>query len=236
MNLVTPSSPPAPSAVTALVLGAGMGLRMGMGPKAFLTYSGETLLERAATAVATYASEIVIGVRAEDEAKARALFAGKPHKIAVGGATRQETVSRLLRHATRAVVLIHEVARPFVPAESFERILAAAAESGAAALYLPLEPRDSLATMEGRTPETHTLGEILPRARVVTMQTPHAYRRDVLLAADDAALKNHWKEDGTAALVRRAGHAVRLVLGSPENIKLTYPKDAGALKTPASNG
>ena len=122
-----------------------------------------------------------------------------------------------------------------MPADAFERILIAAAESGAAALYLPLEPRDSLATMEGRTPETHVLGEILPRARVVTMQTPHAYRRDVLLAADDAAIKHGWKEDGTAALVKRAGHPVRLVLGSPENIKLTYPKDAGALKAPSEN-
>ena len=107
MSIPLPTSPPPARDVTALVLGAGMGLRMGMGPKAFLTYSGETLLERAATAVATYASEIVVGVRPEDEAKARALFAGRPHKIVAGGATRQETVSRLLCHATRAIVLIH---------------------------------------------------------------------------------------------------------------------------------
>ena len=39
-----PSSVPKAD-VTALILGAGMGLRMGMGPKAFLTYSGNTLLE-----------------------------------------------------------------------------------------------------------------------------------------------------------------------------------------------
>src|SRR5688572_21099768 len=105
-----PSSVPAAADVSALVLGAGMGVRMGMGPKAFLTYSGTTLLERAAAAVAPYASEIIVGVRDEDAAKTRELFAGQNVKVAVGGATRQETVSRLLRHATRPLVLLHEVA------------------------------------------------------------------------------------------------------------------------------
>ena len=49
-RIPAPSSVPAGD-VTALILGAGMGLRMGMGPKAFLTYSGHTLLVRAAAAV-----------------------------------------------------------------------------------------------------------------------------------------------------------------------------------------
>jgi 2-C-methyl-D-erythritol 4-phosphate cytidylyltransferase len=204
-----------------------MGVRMGMGPKAFLTYSGTTLLERAAAAVAPYASEIIVGVRDEDVAKTRELFAGQNIKVAVGGATRQETVSRLLRHAMRPLVLLHEVARPFVPPELFERILAAAAEAGAASLFLPLEPRDSMALTEGEN-----LGEILPRSRVVTLQTPHAYRRDVLLEADDKALAAGWKEDGTAAMVKRAGHAVRLVKGSSENVKLTYATDLAAIQRP----
>jgi 2-C-methyl-D-erythritol 4-phosphate cytidylyltransferase len=221
-----PSSVPAAD-VTALILGAGMGLRMGMGPKAFLTYSGNTLLERAAAAVAPFASEIVVGVRDEDVPKARELFAGQSHKIVVGGATRQETVSRLLRHATRPIVLLHEVARPFVPPDAFERILLAAAEAGAASLYLPLEPRDSIALNDGGD-----LGDILPRSRVVTLQTPHAYRREVLLQADEQAIAKGWKEDGTAAMVKRAGFAVRLVPGSPDNVKLTYASDLSAIQRP----
>jgi 2-C-methyl-D-erythritol 4-phosphate cytidylyltransferase len=198
---------------------------MGMGPKAFLTYSGSTLLERAAAAVTPFAAEIIVGVRDQDLAKARELFAGQAFKVVVGGATRQETVSRLLRQATRPIVLLHEVARPFVPAEAFSRVLEAAADAGAASLYLPLEPRDSMALMDGQD-----LGEILPRTRIVTLQTPHAYRRDVLLAADDKALAAGWKEDGTAAMVKRAGYPVRLVEGSPDNVKLTYAADLAAIQ------
>ena len=221
-----PSSVP-PGDVTALILGAGMGLRMGMGPKAFLTYSGHTLLERAAAAVAPYAGEIIVGVRDEDVPKARELFAGQPHKIVVGGATRQETVSRLLRHATHPLVLLHEVARPFVPPDAFERVLAAAAEAGAASLYLPLEPRDSIAVIEDGN-----LGEILPRSRVATLQTPHAYRRELLLDADEKALAAGWREDGTAAMVKRAGYSVRLVPGSSDNVKLTYASDLASIQRP----
>lgn len=222
----SPFSVPA-SDVSALILGAGMGLRMGMGPKAFLTYSGSTLLERAAEAVRSFAGEIIVGVRDEDLAKAHELFAGQNCKVVVGGATRQETVSRLLRQATRSIVLLHEVARPFVPADSFARVLAAAAEAGAASLFLPLEPRDSMALVEN-----DSIVQILPRSRVVTLQTPHAYRRDILLAADDRAIAAGWKEDGTAAMVKRAGYPVRLVEGSPENVKLTYASDLAAIQRP----
>ena len=204
-----------------------MGLRMGMGSKAFLTYSGRTLLERAAAAVAPFASEIIVGVRDEDVHKAQDLFAGQEHKIVVGGATRQETVSRLLQHATRPMVLLHEVARPFVPSDAFDRVLAAAAEAGAASLYLPLEPRDSMALMDG-----DRVGDILPRSRVITLQTPHAYRRDVLMDSDNKALSCGWKGDGTAAMVKRAGYGIRLVEGSADNVKLTYASDLAAIQTP----
>jgi len=226
------SNPAATSAVprddvSALILGAGMGLRMGLGPKAFITYSGITLLEHAAAAVTPFASEIVLGVRAEDLEKAQALFAGQGHKIVAGGATRQETVSRVLRHATRPIVLLHEVARPFVPPNCFQQVLAAAAEAGAASLFLHLERRDSIALLDD-----DALSEILPRNRVVMLQTPHAYRRDVLLAADDQAIAAGWIEDGTAAMVKRAGYPVRLVEGSAENVKLTYATDAAVIQQP----
>ena len=111
-------------------------------------------------------------------AKTRELFAGQNVKVAVGGATRQETVSRLLRHATRPLVLLHEVARPFVSPELFEQILAAAAEAGAASLYLPLEPRDSMALTEDGN-----LGEIL--AATISGQT-YDLVEGTALAADVA--------------------------------------------------
>jgi 2-C-methyl-D-erythritol 4-phosphate cytidylyltransferase len=124
-------------------------------------------------------------------------------------------------------VLLHEVARPYVTGELFEQVLAAAAEAGAASLYLPLEARDSVALIDA----DHRLGAPLPRNKVVTLQTPHAYRRDALVEAHRLAKANGWNEEGTAALVQRAGQAVKLVPGSPLNVKLTYPTDLSSLST-----
>jgi 2-C-methyl-D-erythritol 4-phosphate cytidylyltransferase len=214
-----PGAVPPPEQVTALVLAAGAGVRLGLGPKAFLCLAPrETLLERAVLAVAPYASQIVVGVPPDDEARARALLDGLAHGracvVCAGGAT-------LLERATRPLVLLHEVARPFVPAELFGHVLAAAAADGAASLYLPIETRDSVALIDadGR------LGAPLSRGKVVTLQTPHAYRRDLLLDAQRQAIAKGWSEEGTAAVVQRAGHPVKLVPGSPANVKLTYPAD-----------
>jgi 2-C-methyl-D-erythritol 4-phosphate cytidylyltransferase len=227
--------PPADE-VTALVLAAGQGLRLGLGPKAFLCLAPrETLLERAVRAVAPYASEVIVGVPVDDLPRATslcdALATGSSCAVVPGGATRQETVARLLARATRPLVLLHEVARPFVTAELFEQVLAAAAETGAASLFLPLEARDSVALVDA----AGRLGAALPKHKVIMLQTPHAYRRDALVAAHEQAARHGWNEEGTAALVQRAGQSVALVPGSAQNVKLTYPADLSADAAPAGS-
>jgi 2-C-methyl-D-erythritol 4-phosphate cytidylyltransferase len=209
--------------VSALILAAGDGLRMGLGSKAFLQTLGRTRLEHALDAVLPHAGENNVGVRAGDFDRARVLV-GARCLLLPGGATRQETVSLLLQRATRRLVLLHEVARPFVTAELFQRVLAAAGQHGAASLYRPIPVKDSCAIMQD-----HQVRQILPRAQVVTMQTPHAYQREILLDAHHQAAANAWQEDGTAAIVQRAGYTVQLVLGTEENTKLTYPADAQRL-------
>jgi 2-C-methyl-D-erythritol 4-phosphate cytidylyltransferase len=220
--------------VTALVLGAGLGLRMCLGPKAFIRLKDVTLLELAVHAVIPFAAQVVVGVCIDDEARTIELLqplmqSGRLDgmsldlSVHVGGATRQETVSLLASQARRRLVLLHEVARPHVTPELFARVLAGAAEVGGAALFLPLEARDSVATVRDGCIE-----HAMPRSSVVTLQTPHAYRRDWLIDAHARGAREAWKEEGTAGLVRRAGHPVKLVPGSPDNLKLTFQADLPA--------
>jgi len=215
--------------VTALILGAGDGLRLGLGPKAFVQLERRTLLERAVAAVRPFASEIIAGVRAADLDQARVLC-GDACAVVEGGRTRQGTVDRLLAHATRPVVLLHEVARPYASEELFAAVLAAAAAHGAAALAYAVPVRDSLAIV---APDG-TLGSPLPRGRVTSLQTPHAYRRNLLAAAHGRAAAEGWADDGTAALVVRAGFSVKLVPGSEANVKITYQDDLPRRATPAA--
>ena len=208
-----------PECVSVLILAAGSGDRIGRRPKAFLRLEGRTLLERAVALVSPFATEIIVGVRPGDLARARRLVPKTVHVVA-GGATRQETLSRLLRCCTKPIILLHEVARPFVTTELFKRLLQEVRRHGAVALYTEVAVRDSLGLLERQG-----LKMILPRRSVVALQIPHAYRREILLHADRLAARNGWNEEGTAAVVKRAGHKVRLVPGSPDNLKVTYVGD-----------
>jgi 2-C-methyl-D-erythritol 4-phosphate cytidylyltransferase len=124
-----------------------------------------------------------------------------------------------VERATRPIVLLHEVARPFAEPENFAAVLANQ-ETGAAALYTPLQVRDGLALISDGV----YLGA-LPRSQVVALQTPHAYRRELLLHAHQQAQSLGHREDSTVALVQWAGYRVLLVLGCASNIKITYPED-----------
>ena len=106
----------------------------------------------------------------------------------------------------------------------FAKVLSASKEHGAATLYLPASRRDTLALRDG-----DSLGASLSRERVIRLQTPQAYRREILLDADRLGNERGWKEASTTSLVVRAGYRVHLVRGTPENVKLTYAEDWDAV-------
>lgn len=215
-----PECAPPPSEVSALILAAGMGERMGGQPKAFIEVGAATLLERVVALVRPFAEEVIVGLPGDDLERGRDLLAGDDAIVAAGGASRQETVSKLLARATRRFALIHEVARPFARPALFTAVLAAAREHGAATLFLPANRRDSLALRED-----DWFGAPLVRDDVIALQNPQAYGRDMLLEAERIAGENGLAETSTANLVAGAGFRVRLVPGDPDNIKLTYPED-----------
>ena len=217
---MTAASKPAPRDVTALILGAGSGARMGNRAKAFLEAGGTTLLRRAVALVRPCCAEILVGVRSEDIKRGRKAVAGLDATVVEGGATRQLTVAALLSQATRDFVIIHDSVRPFAAVRLFQAVLAAAGESGAATLSLPASRADAIGLAKG-----DELIAALARESIVFTQTPQAYRRDLLLDAYRKAEAGGWDEQSTTGLVTRAGYHIRLVPGDAENIKITYPED-----------
>jgi 2-C-methyl-D-erythritol 4-phosphate cytidylyltransferase len=110
---------------------------------------------------------------------------------------------------------VHDVARPFVPREAIERLLAATLRSGAATLALPIP--DTLVEAQGPY-----YGTALPRERYRLIQTPQGFRRELLLEAHRKASKVYSDD---AQLVLALGHPVTLVEGDPRAFKITYPQD-----------
>jgi 2-C-methyl-D-erythritol 4-phosphate cytidylyltransferase len=215
--------------VTALILAAGSGTRLGGIAKATLDYKGGSLLQHAITLVAPFVRNIVVGVRPEDVSWAidqcKEVSGDCDITCIAGGASRQDSLKCLLDASHSKYVLVHEVARPWVEPDVFRQLLAAVRYHGAVAVYTPLPVRDSLVLMKDGM-----LEQSLPRAEVVSVQTPHAYLRSALQRAYDLASEHGWNEESTIALMARARHGVKLIEGSSQNVKVTYPEDLAPLR------
>lgn len=144
----------------------------------------------------------------------------RSEKVAAGGAERWASVRAGLAEVSPAakLVLVHDGARPFVTREVVERTLAAAAAHGAAIAALP--STDTLKEVAADRSVTATLD----RSRIWQVQTPQAFRRELLVRAHEAVAPGTTATD-EAALVERLGHPVKVVLGDANNRKITRPED-----------
>jgi 2-C-methyl-D-erythritol 4-phosphate cytidylyltransferase/2-C-methyl-D-erythritol 2,4-cyclodiphosphate synthase len=200
----------------ALLLAAGSGIRLGAPtPKQFLPLAGRPVLRHAAERLAGLDLLQPVGP-AEPIAAA---LAGLPHLPPVaGGASRQESVRRgleaLAPHAPD-LVFVHDGCRPFFPPETIPALRGALERCDGAIPALPLAETLKRAA-GGRIAAT------VPREGLHRAQTPQAFRFPLLLALHRAAGEGATDD---AAILEAAGHAVALVAGSEDNIKLTYPED-----------
>lgn len=212
-----------------MVAAAGSGTRFG-GAKLWADLGGSPVLAWVLRALGDPASgvgELVVVADPVDHRRVVTIGAEVAPRLGcvcvVGGARRQDSVRNGAEAASRELVLIHDGARPGLTAELTARVLTAAHGVGAATAYLPVT--DSTARVAGGLVE-----EMLPRASLGAVQTPQAFRRDVLLAAHSRAQQDGLEADDDAALVLALGHPVAAVVGDPRNLKVTRTEDLVALR------
>jgi 2-C-methyl-D-erythritol 4-phosphate cytidylyltransferase len=214
--------------VTAIVPAAGSGVRFGgVVPKQYLPLVGLPLLAWTLKALAASGrvDRLVLVVPPGQEARCRAEVL-VPHgitadRVLAGGADRQASVCAGLAGvpADTDLVLVHDGARPLVAAEIVRAAIAAAAEDGAAAVAIPVTDTIKVADAQCRVAET------LPRGRLWAAQTPQVFRAAWLREAHARAMADGFRGTDDAVLVERLGYPVRLVPGSPENLKITTMAD-----------
>lgn len=137
----------------------------------------------------------------------------------IGGSERRASV----RNGLEAIaaegganrVLIHDAARPFLPAAVLGRLLDALDCNDGAVPVLPVV--DTLATANGK------LGETAPRGGLVRVQTPQAFRFDAILDAHRRWGGGEATDD--AQMARAAGFDVATVAGDPSLEKITHEED-----------
>ncbi len=223
------------SELAILVVAAGRGSRAGPGhPKQYRNIAGRPLLAHTLEALLKAAPEArLITVIHPDDADfyAQAIKhlsvadIARLHAPAHGGEMRQDSVrlglEALARHMPLPeIVLIHAGARPFPSAALIARARAAAMMHGAAVPGLALI--DTVKEVDGgnriiATPQ---------RAALRTVQTPQAFRFDLILAAHRKAQQEGQSGlTDDAAIAEWAGHDVHIFEGEQENMKITSAED-----------
>ena len=210
----------------ALIPAAGSGARFaGQQPKQYLELAGRPMLWHAVRAVCVPPVETVFVVLAPgDDAFVRhdwSAFDGRLEPLYCGGETRRDSVYNGLVAAMAAVqaddwVLVHDAARPCLSRAELENLIRECQGDEVGGL-LALPVSDTVKRASGnRSVATED------RSALWLAQTPQMFRAALLAQALQRASRRVTDEAGA---IEQMGLEPRLVAGSRENLKVTWPED-----------
>ena len=224
--------------VIAIVPAAGLGKRFdASGRKTFVNINGIPVLIYTLKRLHRENSITeIIPVLKQEEIEEGFELAGKYKldkikQIAPGGRERQDSIYnalRLIENAgtgdvpakhRRGIVLIHDGVRPFIPEGMIDRLVSNISDANGVIPGIPVKETIKEVNHNGIVVST------LNRDKVRAVQTPQAFLFNTIKNAYDRAYSEGFYATDDAALVERTGGKVKIIEGSPFNIKITTPED-----------
>jgi 2-C-methyl-D-erythritol 4-phosphate cytidylyltransferase len=217
--------------VWAVLAAAGRGERLGSDrPKAFARLGGRPLLAESLERLeeSGWIDAIVIAAPPDWEEPsilvAEEIAATKVNAAVTGGESRSESVRLALEEVPEdaAVVLVHDAARPLLPEEVIERVLAPLSEGWDG--VVPAVPlADTVKRVEG-----DRVVETLSRDDLVAVQTPQAFLADALRRAVSGDVSS---ATDCASLVESQGGRIKVVEGDSRLLKVTDADDLALVES-----
>ncbi|MGH8652018.1 MAG: 2-C-methyl-D-erythritol 4-phosphate cytidylyltransferase [Gammaproteobacteria bacterium] len=213
----------------AVIPAAGSGARMQAPvPKQYLMLAGKKLIEHVLEKIGNHSriSGVVVAISAQDQWwQEVSLNSRAPVMRVTGGSERCHSVLAglaRLRDVARSEdwVLVHDAARPCLPQQDLDRLLAELSDHPVGGL-LALPVRDTIKRDDGQRTVTATV----EREGLWHALTPQMFRYDALREALEAVIATDRIVTDEAQAMELAGAKPRLVEGSAENIKITCPQD-----------
>ena len=199
--------------VWTVIVAAGSGTRFG-GAKQYLELAGSRVVDRSVTVAAQVSDGVVVVVPGGDvEAESPRLAASA---VVAGGSSRADSVRNGLAAVPRDadIICVHDAARPLAGPDVYERVIDEV-RSGAAGAVPVVSVTDTIRRVDGG---------VVDRSTLQAVQTPQAFRAELLRAAH----ANAGDATDDAGLVEAAGYSVVAVEGHSRNIKITRPDDLAA--------
>lgn len=169
--------------------------------------------------------QIIVAIASEDrelfERRYRASVAFFNIQVIEGGEERHDTVAKALKVVDPSCefVAIHDAARPCITGELIDAVFQAAREHGAALPGLPVTDTLKRVGDDRKTVET------VSRRGLYAVQTPQAFRRDLLEECYERRSELGAEITDDAQLLEASGHGCHIVDGAPYNLKITTSFD-----------
>jgi 2-C-methyl-D-erythritol 4-phosphate cytidylyltransferase len=215
--------------VSVVIPAAGQGKRMEANKnKQFLLLGGKPILSHTITIFESSSSidEIILVAQSEelDYCQSEIIHKynfNKVSKIIAGGATRQESVYNGLKAVSEDAdfILIHDGARPLLTNELIEHIITEVEKYQAVAIGVPVKDTIKIINQDKVVVDTPK------RDNLIAIQTPQAFRRNLILEAYQRACEDDYLGTDSSSLVERLNKEIRVIEGSYENLKITTPED-----------
>lgn len=215
--------------ISAVIVAAGKGTRMNMDiNKQYLEICGVPVLARTLQVFedCRFINEIVLVVNEYEILYCKQNIVDefgftKVRTMVAGGIERQDSVYNGLQEVDKScdIVLIHDGARPFVNEKNIISSIHAAYEFDACCIAVPV--KDTIK----RSDKDDFVVETLDRSSLWLIQTPQAFKYELIMYAHKKALEDGFTGTDDASLVERLGHKPKLVMGGYDNIKITTRED-----------
>jgi len=212
--------------VFALIMAGGSGTRMGaVKAKQSLELAGKKIFKITTEKLNSFdcIEGIVFVGRNDDLEEYRSELSAleKVVSIVEGGLTRSESVYNGLMELERYspdIVVIHDAVRPFIDESIVARSIEAAEKSGASVVAAFCT--DTVAKTENGFVE-----KVYKRDILRNLQTPQTFRFEVIKKGHEHIRKKNIAVTDDTGAVMETGVKVKIVEGSPGNIKITSPAD-----------
>ena len=211
----------------AVILGGGSGRRMGSDlNKIFLPLRGiPAIIRSIAPFTGLCAGAVVVAASSEvDDMRTLLARYGMDRfvkAVVPGGSERQHSVWNGLCALPEDAecVLIHDGARSLVTENVIQRAMESVEMHGSGVAAVPVVDTIKRASRDGLVEETPD------RSSLYAVQTPQAFRVELIRQAHQKAQEDGFLGTDDASLMEHAGMPVYLSEGSRENLKLTTPVD-----------
>ena len=217
------------SKVWAIIPAAGLGQRMNSErPKQYILINDEPILAHTLHAICQVpqVEQVVVALHPDDQYWPTQINLSYTNITTTqGGEFRAQSVLNAIQLLSAQAnaqdwLLVHDAVRPCITAKTINAMLIQLEDHPIGGL-LGVPVRDTLKAVDAQGNTTQTVS----RAGLWHALTPQVFRFGLLQAALTTLIEDDFEITDDASAIEKMGHSPKMIQGSYDNIKITWPED-----------